>query len=104
MRVVVRGATGNLGTSCLQLLAEDRRVNQIVAIARRAPRMSFHKTQFVERDVSKDTLEDQVEGADAVVHLAWELNELLEGLREGAGLDTPRLWARTRAAERTISV
>jgi UDP-glucose 4-epimerase len=73
MRVVVTGATGNLGTSCLQLLAEDRRVSQIVALARRAPRMNFDKTQFVELDVSRDVLEDRIEGADAVVHLAWEL-------------------------------
>jgi nucleoside-diphosphate-sugar epimerase len=73
MRVVVVGATGNIGTSCLERLGEEQRVGQIVGIARRAPQASFAKTKFVELDVSRDALEPHMEGADIVVHLAWDL-------------------------------
>src|SRR5688500_6469370 len=71
MRVVVTGASGNVGTSLLRALASDDLVNSIVGIARRRPREEFPKTTWVEADVSHDDLEPHMSGADAVVHLAW---------------------------------
>ena len=72
MRVVVVGATGNVGTSLLRSLADDPEVESVLGLARRAPGMGFPKTQWANVDVSRATdLADRFAGADAVVHLAW---------------------------------
>jgi nucleoside-diphosphate-sugar epimerase len=68
---VVVGATGNVGTSVVEVLAADERVDAIVGIARRRPQWQPAKTTWVEADVSRDELEPHLSGADAVVHLAW---------------------------------
>lgn len=71
MRVVVTGATGNVGTSLLQSLAERSEVEEIVGIARRRPERSFPKARFVEADVNGSDLIELFSGASVVVHLAW---------------------------------
>lgn len=73
MRVVVFGATGNIGTSTLLRLAGRDEIDEIVAVARRAPARSFSDTRFIGADVARDELTAVVSGADAVVHLAWRL-------------------------------
>ena len=70
MRVVVVGATGNVGTSLLEALAGDEAVGEVVGVARRRPGLKVAKTTFVEADIAKDDLEPHFRGADAVVHLA----------------------------------
>src|SRR5919112_5322296 len=71
MRVVVTGATGNVGTSVLHALAREPAVDSIVGVARRLPAMSFPKTEGAQADVVTDDLVPLFRGADAVVHLAW---------------------------------
>lgn len=71
MRVVVIGATGNVGTSLLPFLARDPDVDEIVGVARRAPEADADKTSWVTADIGTDDLAPIVAGADAVVHLAW---------------------------------
>jgi UDP-glucose 4-epimerase len=71
MRVVVTGATGNVGTSLLQALSRDPGVTEIVGLARRLPELSFPRTRWVAADVATDDLIPHFAGADAVVHLAW---------------------------------
>ena len=71
MRVVVTGATGNVGTSLLASLARDARVTEIVGVARRRPEWVNEKTTWVEADVARSDLGPVLAGADAVVHLAW---------------------------------
>jgi UDP-glucose 4-epimerase len=71
MRVVVTGATGNVGTAVLRALTADPEVDQVVAVARRPPIRSVAPAEFVRADVSADPLEPIFAGADAVVHLAW---------------------------------
>ena len=71
MRVVVVGASGNVGTSVLRSLAEEPRVESILGIARRAPKRSFPKTEWRQADISRAPLRPFFQGADAVVHLAW---------------------------------
>src|SRR4051812_43470412 len=71
MRVVVVGATGNVGTSVLHALASDASVDSLLGVARRLPSMSFPKTDWAAADITRDALEPLFAGADAVVHLAW---------------------------------
>lgn len=72
MRVVITGATGNIGTSLVDALGDDPAVTSIVALARRRPTAwSPPKTEFVEADITRDDLVAHMRGADAVVHLAW---------------------------------
>ncbi|MCC5033682.1 NAD-dependent epimerase/dehydratase family protein [Streptomyces sp. WAC 00631] len=100
LRVVVTGATGNIGTGLLGLLREDDRVGSVLAIARRPPgtpqeRRSAgsggtdgperagdgdgpagatardDKITWLRADICRADLVHHFEGADAVVHLAW---------------------------------
>src|SRR5438094_3844055 len=71
MRVVVIGATGNVGTSVMEALAGEPGVQEIVAVARRAPEHAYAKASFVGADVTRSDLVPILRGADAVVHLAW---------------------------------
>jgi UDP-glucose 4-epimerase len=71
MRVVVVGASGNVGTSVLRALADEPRVESVLGIARRGPAMSFPKTEWAQADVASSDLEPHFRGADAVIHLAW---------------------------------
>jgi UDP-glucose 4-epimerase len=71
MRVVVFGATGNVGTSVLESLVARREVQEIVGVSRRAPADLFEKTSFVEADIARCDLVPILRGADAVIHLAW---------------------------------
>ena len=76
MRVVVVGATGNVGTSVLDALGTDPIVESIVGVARRVPEQTspdrpWSKGEWVAADVSRDDLEPVFAGADTVVHLAW---------------------------------
>jgi UDP-glucose 4-epimerase len=71
VRVVITGASGNVGTSLLHALAAEDAVDSIVGICRRRPPMDWPKTEWVEADISRDDLEPHFRGADCVVHLAW---------------------------------
>jgi UDP-glucose 4-epimerase len=71
MRVVVTGATGNVGTSVVRALVADPQVEEIVGVARRAPQWQPARTRWVTADVVSSPLEPVFEGADAVIHLAW---------------------------------
>ena len=72
MRVVITGATGNVGTSLVAALEREPRVTQIVGLARRKPEASGGgKTEWVAADITSAPLEVVFAGADVVVHLAW---------------------------------
>jgi UDP-glucose 4-epimerase len=71
VRVVVTGASGNVGTSVLASLARDPAVTEIVALARRLPRAEFAKTSWRHADVTVTDLVPLFDGADVVIHLAW---------------------------------
>jgi len=73
MRVVVTGASGNVGTSVLEALGAEPQVSEIVGIARRIPEVAMPKVEWVGADVAEDALEPIFGGADAVVHLAWAI-------------------------------
>jgi nucleoside-diphosphate-sugar epimerase len=71
MRVVVTGATGNVGTSVLACLQERSEVEEIVGVARRLPDLTMERVRWAQADVAGDDLDRLFRGADAVVHLAW---------------------------------
>jgi UDP-glucose 4-epimerase len=71
MRVVVTGATGNVGTAVLRALDAEPLVDEIVGLARRAPGRRLGRTEFAGADVATDRLEPIFTGADVVIHLAW---------------------------------
>jgi UDP-glucose 4-epimerase len=74
MRVVVIGATGNVGTALLDALAITPEVTSVLGVARRIPAVGTasrgSKTSWHAADISRDPL-DFLTDADAVVHLAW---------------------------------
>src|SRR4051812_18774072 len=73
MKVVIVGATGNVGTSVLEALANEDAVEEIVGVARRRPDTAFAKTVWRTADISDPDadLRSLFKGADCVVHLAW---------------------------------
>ncbi|MFI7633798.1 NAD-dependent epimerase/dehydratase family protein [Nonomuraea sp. NPDC049400] len=71
MRVVVVGATGNVGTSVVRALATDGGVTSIVGVARRLPGWRIDRTDWRQADVATADLTRIFDGADVVVHLAW---------------------------------
>ncbi len=84
VRVVVTGATGNVGTSLIRSLGGDSSVDAIVGLARRTPALQLPKTSWVAADVARSDLVELFRGADAVVHLAW----LIQPQRDKATLHT----------------
>jgi UDP-glucose 4-epimerase len=73
VRVVITGASGNVGTSLLRKLALHGDVSEIVGLARRWTTLQMPKTTWVSADVVGSDLVSVFEGADVVVHLAWAI-------------------------------
>src|SRR5215210_5145666 len=71
MRIVVVGATGNLGTSVLRSLEQEESVESVLGIARRLPGLTVPKVEWAAADVVDDDLVPHFRGADAIVLLAW---------------------------------
>jgi nucleoside-diphosphate-sugar epimerase len=71
MRIVIVGATGNVGTSLLAALAHEPAVEEIVAIARRPAHVGDARVRIVAADIARADLAPHFAGADAVVQLAW---------------------------------
>jgi UDP-glucose 4-epimerase len=76
MKIVITGATGNIGTALVRALSAEGQ-HQLTGLARRPPeRSATHSAvrwQSVDltREASSADLRAAFRGADAVVHLAW---------------------------------
>jgi UDP-glucose 4-epimerase len=80
MRIAIVGATGNVGTALLRRLADESDI-ELVGIARRSPLPNagppYEGVQWHNVDIgeaaSVESLAEWFAGADAVVHLAWQI-------------------------------
>ncbi|MFE2103468.1 NAD-dependent epimerase/dehydratase family protein [Streptomyces sp. NPDC059468] len=74
LRVVVVGATGNVGTSVVEALRSHPAVESVLGLARRVPNWNPDGTRWAAADIDPDgdDLVHHFTGADAVVHLAWK--------------------------------
>ncbi|MGW0608186.1 NAD-dependent epimerase/dehydratase family protein [Streptomyces sp. NPDC002644] len=74
-RIVVTGATGNVGSSVVRVLGEDPAVSLVTGVARRLPEWRPEGTEWRTADLAREesapALVEMFRGADAVVHLAW---------------------------------
>lgn len=71
MRIVITGATGNVGTSLIAALGQTPEVQEVIAVARRRADFADPRVRFMAADVTRSDLGELFAGADAVVHLAW---------------------------------
>ena len=99
MRIVVTGASGNVGTSLLQALAGEPAVDSVVGVARRRPQLDFPKTEWATADVAESQLLRLFRGADVVVHLAW----LIQPTRDRAYLWHSNVEGSTRVFRATCA-
>lgn len=85
MRVVVLGASGNVGHALVERLTRSADVDEVIGVARRPPTSSTDgDVDWRSADIATDDLLPLFRGADAVVHLAWLIQP---------GRDLERLWA-----------
>lgn len=80
MRVVIIGATGNIGTAVLRRLRRSEAVTEVVGVARRQPDQRTDPYRGVDWHLvdvavpgSVPELTAILDGADVVLHLAWLL-------------------------------
>jgi UDP-glucose 4-epimerase len=73
MRVVVVGATGNVGSSLVARLVEEPAIAEVLGVARRLPDWRPDGVEWAEADVEHSDLVGLFRGADAAVHLAWRI-------------------------------
>jgi nucleoside-diphosphate-sugar epimerase len=73
MRIVVTGATGNVGSQLIPQLLAAPEVSSVVGLARRLPEAADPRVEWHRMDVAEHDLLPVFRGADVVVHLAWLL-------------------------------
>lgn len=71
MKVVVTGASGNVGTAVVKALTARPEVDEVVGICRRPHDWRPDGVAWAWADVARDDLTPFVRGAHAVIHLAW---------------------------------
>jgi UDP-glucose 4-epimerase len=72
MHIVITGATGSVGNAVIQALGREPSVRSITAIARHVPEQGAKNAFYVTADIAEEPLAPLFEGADAVIHLAWQ--------------------------------
>lgn len=80
MRVLVTGATGNVGSALVEALLADPEVEEVVGVVDRLPEVSVRpwsevtwRTCDLGDPASRPTLLSAARGCDVAVHLAWKI-------------------------------
>ena len=76
LRIAVTGATSDFAAAILPTLFDDPEVDSVVGIARRPARLVHPKLTSVRSDIRSPDLEEIFAGCDAVLHLAFVVEEL----------------------------
>lgn len=76
LRIAVTGATSDFAAAILPRLFDDPEVDTVVGIARRPARIQHPKFTSVRSDIRSPDLETLFDGCDAVLHLAFVVEEL----------------------------
>src|SRR5918995_872257 len=99
MRIVVVGASGNIGTALLRSLAGDPRIGSLVGVARRTP-SAKDGVEWHAADVAESDLEHLFRGAQAVVSLAWRIqpSRQPDALRQTNVVGSERVFEAARRA------
>jgi len=102
VRVVLTGASGNVGTALLRRLAADRPYWSVVGLCRRPPtggEPAYDRVEWVRADLSEPAAErvlrETLSGADAVVHAAW----LIQPSRDRALLERTNVGGSRRVVD-----
>ena len=100
MKIVVVGATGNVGTALLRRLRAQREPPDVLGVARRVHGTGeppYDAAEWVSCDIgakeAPSLLAELVRGADTVVHLAWQIQP---------SHDAERLWRTNVQGSRTV--
>jgi nucleoside-diphosphate-sugar epimerase len=87
VKVVITGASGNVGTGLVRALAADDSEHEVVGVCLRPPgtvapygSMTWQSCDLAS-GTAPDVLDDVMRGADAVVHLAWMFQPVRDGTR-----------------------
>lgn len=97
MRAVVTGASGNVGTAVVR--AARSRGWSIAGVVRRPPDLAepYDEVDWIACDLASDTagaeLRAALDGADAVIHLAWSINP---------GADEDPMWRTNNLGTRNV--
>ncbi|GGF95177.1 hypothetical protein GCM10007304_06280 [Rhodococcoides trifolii] len=76
VKVAVTGATSDFGAAILPALLDDPDVDSVVGLGRRQLTITHPKLEFVRRDIRASDLVDIFSGCDAVIHLAFVVEEI----------------------------
>ncbi|MDF3311970.1 NAD-dependent epimerase/dehydratase family protein [Rhodococcus sp. T2V] len=76
MKVAVTGATSDFGAAILPVLLDDPDVDTVIGLGRRELPIDHPKLEFVRMDIRDPGIEDVFRGCEAVVHLAFVVEEI----------------------------
>ena len=76
MKVAVTGATSDFGAAILPVLLADPDIDTVIGLGRRELRLEHPKLESVRMDIRDPGIEDVFRGCEAVVHLAFVVEEI----------------------------
>ncbi|KAF0959479.1 NAD-dependent epimerase/dehydratase family protein [Rhodococcus sp. T7] len=76
MKVAVTGATSDFGAAILPVLLDDPEIDTLIGLGRRELTIEHPKLEFVRMDIRDPDIEDVFRGCEAVVHLAFVVEEI----------------------------
>ncbi len=65
-----------VGTEVVRVLGREPAIDEVVGLARRVPETLIEGVRWARADVRHDDLAPLLAGADAVVHLAWQIHPM----------------------------